>query len=326
MRRLLLCGLGLVGALYLLPAVWQDSGAADPVPLPLPNTASVSAPPPADALSADTVTVAIDGKPTALPLESYVEGVVAAEIPDNFPPAALRAQAVAARTYAVYKLSRGRPDAHPDADLCAEFRHCAAYRDPVQAASTDSGTAGVQQAVRDTAGEILTYEGAPIAAVFHAVSAPRTEAAVDVWGEDIPYLQSEVSPGGSAYSGYEDAVTLSLDEFRGIVQSAWPAADLGGAPDGWFRDSDRSAAGGVRTVQLGGVTVKGTDVREQFGLRSTNFTVTAAADSITFHTIGYGHGVGLSQYGAKYLAEQGEDYTEILARYYRGTTLTTLGS
>ena len=325
MRRLLLCGLGLVGALYLLPVVWQDGAAADAVPLPIPDAASASAAA-ADVLSADTVTVSIGGTPTALPLERYVEGVVAAEIPDSFPPAALRAQAVAARTYAVYKLSRGRPDAHPDADLCDDFRHCAAYRDPVQAASADGGISHVRQAVRDTAGEILTYEGAPIAAVFHCVSAPRTEAAADVWGEDIPYLQSEPSPGGSAYSGYESAVTLSLDEFRGIAQRAWPAADLSGSPEGWFRSSDRSTAGGVRTVQLGGVTVKGTDVREQFGLRSTNFTVTTAADRITFHTIGYGHGVGLSQYGAKYLAEQGEDYTEILARYYRGTALTTLSA
>ena len=323
MRRLLLCSLGLVGALYLLPAFWQGGGAEQAAPLPIPEAASAAAAPPT-LPQTDTVTVEIDGKPVSLPLERYVEGVVAAEIPDSFPTAALRAQAVAARTYAVYKLTRGRPDAHPNADLCDDFRHCAAYRDPVQAASADGGISNVQKAVRDTAGEILTCDGAPIAAVFHCVSGPRTEAAADVWGEDIPYLQSEVSPGGSACSEYEDAVTLPLDEFRRIVQTAWPAADLSGAPEGWFRSSDRSAAGGVRSVQLGGVTVKGGDVREQFGLHSTNFTVDADADSITFHTIGYGHGVGLSQYGAKYLAEQGEDYAAILARYYRGTALTAL--
>ena len=86
----------------------------------------------------------------------------------------------------------------------------------------------------------------------------------------------------------------------------------------------RSAAGGIITVQLGGATVEGTAVRELFGLQSTNFTITTDEDSITFHTIGYGHGVGLSQYGAKYMAEQGADYQEILAHYYRGSTLSTL--
>ena len=158
----------------------------------------------------------------------------------------------------------------------------------------------------------------------NCVSGPRTESAKDVWGEDIPYLQSEVSPGGSAYSAYEDAVTVSADDFRQAVADAFPAADVSGAPETWFKASVRSAAGGIITVQLGGVTVEGTAVRELFGLQSTNFTLTTTENSIIFHTIGYGHGVGLSQYGAKYMAEQGADYQEILAHYYRGSTLSTM--
>ena len=97
-----------------------------------------------------------------------------------------------------------------------------------------------------------------------------------------------------------------------------------GTPCRWFTAGDRSAAGGVITVELGGVTVEGTAVRELFGLQSTNFTLTTTENSITFHTIGYGHGVGLSQYGAKYMAEQGSSYSEILSHYYQGTTLTKL--
>ena len=172
--------------------------------------------------------------------------------------------------------------------------------------------------------EILTYDCAPIAAVFHCVSGPRTEAARDVWGEDVPYLQSVVSPGGTAYDGYEDAVTLSADEFRQKAADAFPSADLTGTPGEWFKASVRSDAGGVITVQLGGVTVDGTAVREAFGLQSTNFTLTTTEDSITFHTIGYGHGVGLSQYGAMYMAEQGAGYAEILSHYYPGTVLTNV--
>ena len=172
---------------------------------------------------------------------------------------------------------------------------------------------------------ILTYDEAPIAAVFHCVSGPKTESAADVWGEDIPYLQSVVSPGGTQYAGYESAVTLTADEFREKVSQALPKADVSGKPDRWFASSVRSAAGGVKTVKLGGVTIEGTAVRELFGLQSTNFTITTTEDSITFHTIGYGHGVGLSQYGAKYMAEQGSDYTEILAHYYPGTELRVQG-
>ena len=234
---------------------------------------------------------------------------------------AIRAQAVAARTYAVYKLSRGRPEVHPDADLCDDYRHCAAYRDIAVETGAGSDLSRVQLAVEDTAGEILTYDGAPIAAVFHCVSGPKTESAADVWGEDIPYLQSVVSPGGTQYAGYESEVTLTADAFREKVAQTLPKADVSGTPDRWFASSVRSAAGGVKTVKLGGVTVEGTAVRALFGLQSTNFTITTTEDSITFHTIGYGHGVGLSQYGAKYMAEQGYDYTEILAHYYPNTEL-----
>lgn len=157
--------------------------------------------------------------------------------------------------------------------------------------------------------------------MFHCVSGPKTESAADVWGEDIPYLQSVVSPGGTQYAGYESAVTLTADAFREKVAQTLPKADVSGKPDRWFASSVRSAAGGVKTVKLGGVTVEGTAVRALFGLQSTNFTITTTEDSITFHTIGYGHGVGLSQYGAKYMAEQGYDYTEILAHYYPNTEL-----
>ena len=205
MRRLLFTAVLLVAALFLLPVLWpQDishesaEGAAE--------TPTVS--------ENETVTVQIDGKPTELTLESYVEGVTAAEIPADFPREALRAQAVAARTYALCKLSRGRPDAHPEADLCDDYRHCAAYRSPAVSVFGTDEISAIRAAVRDTEGEILTSEGAPIAAVFHCVSGPRTESAADVWGEDVPYLQSVVSPGGTAFDGYESAVTVSADDFR----------------------------------------------------------------------------------------------------------------
>ncbi len=323
MRRLFMTGLGLSVILYLLPAVWSLTGTAEPPELlTVPQT--VAGEIKNEGGGQPTITVQLQGTPVEMPLEQYVEGVTAAEIPNDFPIEAIRAQAVAARTYAVYKCRLGRPDVHPDADVCDNFSHCAAYRDPAAAAAAGTGLDRVRQAVQDTAGQILTCQGAPIAAVFHSASGPRTEAARDVWGEDVPYLQSVVSPGGSASSEYEDTVTVPADEFRKKVNEAFPSADVSGAPRTWFKASERSDAGGIITVKLGGIPVEGAAVRTLFGLHSTNFTITTTEDSISFHTIGYGHGVGLSQYGARYMAEQGASYTDILTHYYKDTVLSNV--
>ena len=277
------------------------------------------------------IRVLVDGEVRAMPLEDYVAGVVAAEISPAFPPDALRAQAVAARTYAAYKMQAGSPPAvHKGADVCDDYRHCTAYTDLAATASARWGGKAeayedaIEQAVRDTAGEILTVDGKPIVAVFSAAAGPKTEAAKDVWGSDIPYLQSVVSPGGDACPKYNAEVTVPAGEFREKVKKAFPTADVSGAPDTWFKASERSDAGGVRAVKLGGVRVEGTAVRELFGLNSTNFTLTTTGDSITFHTVGYGHGVGLSQYGAKYMAEHGSGYQDILTHYFTGAKITKI--
>ena len=206
MRRLLLTGVGLVLVLYLLPVFYPSE--TDKTEPQAPAESVTAA-----ATGGSNITVLVNGKAQEMPLETYVEGVTAAEIADDFPIEAIRAQAVAARTYAVYKQSRGRPAEHPDADVCDDYSHCAAYQpDAVKTFST--GYSRIRKAVKDTAGQILTCDGAPIAAVFHCVSGPKTESAADVWGEDIPYLQSVVSPGGTQYAGYESAVTLTADAFR----------------------------------------------------------------------------------------------------------------
>ena len=223
MRRLLLTGVGLVLVLYLLPVFYPSETDKTEPQAP---TESVTA----AATDGLTITVLVNGKAQEMPLETYVEGVTAAEIADDFPVEAIRAQAVAARTYAVYKQSRGRPAEHPDADVCDDYSHCAAYQpDAVKTFST--GYSRIRKAVKDTAGQILTCDGAPIAAVFHCVSGPKTESAADVWGEDIPYLQSVVSPGGTQYAGYESEVTLTADAFREKVAQTLPKADVSCTPD-----------------------------------------------------------------------------------------------
>ncbi len=310
-------------------SVWNPMGSTVQ-PSDAPADSPAAAPDRQPGLLNGDITVLVHGEPQTMPLETYVEGVVAAEISPDFPEDAIRAQAVAARTYAVSKINAGRPMQHRNADICDDYTHCAAYLDLAAAASArwgasaDANTQKIQKAVCDTAGEIITKDGEAIVAVFHAASAARTESAKDIWGSDIPYLQSVVSPGGSACEKYEGTVRLTLDEFRIRVLENYPAADLSGDPKRWFSASTRSEAGAVITCTLGGVQVKGADLRTIFGLNSSNFTLTINDQTIAFHTIGYGHGVGLSQYGAKYLAEQGSRYPEILSHYYPGTELTRL--
>lgn len=262
-----------------------------------------------------------------VPLEEYIYGVVASEISPDFPKEAIKAQAVAARTYAIYKKMSLRSNVHPNADVCDDFKHCAAYMPIEKKAMTWSDSSYVdiiKEAVDQTKGEIVTYENKPIIAVFSAASCEITESAKDVWGSEIPYLVSVESKGGEACSKYKATVSFSVDEFRDIIKKAVPAADLTGKPSTWFKASERSKAGGIKTIELGGVKVSGMDLRQILFLNSTNFTISTTESMISFNTTGYGHGVGLSQYGAKYLAEQGKTYVEILKHYYTNTEIKNI--
>lgn len=326
MRKIISLGIVLTIFIYLLPVGIQyinDNSKSSFMQDMLSVHAS------AEIKDDEMITVSVDGKAEQISLEDYITGVVAAEISPDFPVEAIKAQAVAARTYAVYKMRAGRSDTHPDADVCDDFHHCAAYTPLTEkAASWGDNSENYQntilQAVNDTKGLIVTYENQPIIAVFSAASGDMTESAKDVWGSDIHYLVSVESKGGDACSKYKETITFTADEFRNIIQKAIPSADLTGKPETWFTNSERSSAGGIKTVKLGSVQVTGTDLRETLGLNSTNFTVSTSEDSISFHTIGYGHGVGLSQYGAKYLAEQGQTYDQILTHYYTGTQIKSL--
>ncbi len=276
------------------------------------------------------LSVSVDGETVRMPLEDYVAGAVAAEMPASFPLEALKAQAVAARTYAVYKRSLGEDAAHPDAVVCDDYTHCAAFVDlDSQAAAlwgkkSEEWTDIVRQAAQETAGRILTYDGAPIAAVFHAAAAGHTEDAVNVWGSDVPYLVSVDSDGDADCPKYDASVTLRAEEFRQIMLEQYPDINLTGLPKTWFTDIDSSEAGGVISCKIGGKALKGTVVRGLFGLNSTHFTIRTTDTSITFHTEGYGHGVGMSQYGARAMAEDGSSYEDILLHYYTDTEIETV--
>lgn len=347
MKRIMLFGFTLLSFTYAIPmftvAMQQESA------LPLPDTAvfvdattatqtvtaaaqTTESSTALATLATDdtaTITVSIDGMAVVMPLEQYVLGVVSAEISPTFPVEAIKAQAVAARTYAVYKQQAGRTATHPDADVCDDFAHCSAYQDiTVQAALWGDAAADYTQIIADavsaTAGEIVLYANTPALTVYSAAAGTKTESALDVWGADVPYLVSVDSASAADCPKYTDTATFSATQARELLQQALPDADLTGDPSTWFKASTRSDAGGIMTVKIGGVTVEGSAVRTIFGLNSTNFTIATTADSLTFYTTGYGHGVGMSQWGAKTMAEQGADYVEILTHYYTGCSVGTV--
>ncbi len=276
------------------------------------------------------ISVSVNGTTCKMSLEDYVAGAVAAEMPASFPEEALKAQAVAARTFVMYKKNLGTDDLHPDAVVCDDYTHCAAFveldseAEDLWGSNAAEWTEKIRQAVADTAGQIVTYDGAPIAAVFHAASAEETESAVNVWGADVPYLVGVDSSGDDACPDYDASVTLGAEEFRQIMLTQFPDINLTGLPKTWFTDIETSEAGGVISCKIGGEEMDGTEVRALFELNSTHFTVSTTDTSITFHTEGYGHGVGMSQYGAKRMAEDGSSYEDILLHYYTGTELTTI--
>lgn len=272
------------------------------------------------------ITLLTGGEVKKLKLDEYLQGVVAAEMPALFPDEALKAQAVAARTYTMKRASETPAQSHKGAMVCDDPNHCKAYKSLASFAANWGTSQGEYQekicaAVSETDGEILLYDNEPISAVFHSSSADKTERAADVWGRDVPYLQSVDSIGDDAAPNYESKVHVSLDTFRAKVLETYAGANLTGAPEGWFQEIVRSDAGGVMTANVGGVNITGRQLRLMFGLRSTNFTVTASADGVDFATVGYGHGVGMSQYGARGLALQGMEYRAILQHYYTGTAL-----
>jgi len=266
------------------------------------------------------------GEAMELEGKDYITHVVAAEMPASFSEEALKAQTVAAFTYAVYRKQNRSDGTHEGCELCTDSAHCKAYASEVYLRSLwgenyEDNYRKIAAAVDAVYGEYLTYDGEPIAAVFHSVSSGVTEAAVDVWGHHYPYLVSVDSSLDKTLKGYETAVTVSKEEFCTVMRAYSTACDFSGEPQTWVDKIERSTAGSVLTARVGKVPVTGAKLRSLFKLRSACFTVTFADDAFTFTVHGYGHGVGMSQYGANLMAKEGATYREILLHYYTDVTL-----
>lgn len=258
-----------------------------------------------------------EGTIRELELDSYLVCVVLAEIPASFPEEALKAQAVAARTFTQKAMVTGGK--HGDGSVCTDPLCCQAYC-PKNIYLAKGGTAEngekVTRAVYATSGEVLTYEDSLIEATYYACSGGRSESAAEVWGTDYPYLVAQDSPGEESAEGYLATQTMTAEEFQNAL-----GRRLEGEPEQWFGTQTRTEGGGIADMEIGGQRYTGGELRRLLGLRSTALEIHVSGSDIVIQTRGYGHRVGMSQYGAEAMAAAGYTYEEILAYYYPGTNL-----
>lgn len=254
-------------------------------------------------------------------LEAYIIGVVAAEMPASFPEEALKAQAVAARTYALRAIeASGVSEIEPDnigQAYDTKLRLMEKWGD-----NFDKHYKKIADAVNGTKGEILVYEGELIEAVFHSTSGGMTERSENVWKSERPYLVSVDSSFDEKSPYFKDTKTFKEDFLRKALLENIPGLLLSNTPlYGQMKILEYTDAGYVKKVRIGNKEISGNDMRSLCGLRSSMFKIEEKDGEICFSTKGYGHGAGMSQYGAKYLAESGFTYEEILKYYYKDVAI-----
>ena len=308
---------------FVLPAIlygtWEYCLQQSREELPMPAKAESTAPEtlPQAKPAAITLPVIMSSGTVQMEEETYLVGVVLGEMPADFHEEALKAQAVVARTYT--KKHHTQQQKHPSGALCTDPGCCQAYcsrEDFLAAGHTALQLERVEQAVNATAGQVLTYDDELIDATYFSCSGGSTEAAVAVWGTDVPYLQAVESPGEEMALHYTDTVSFTSQEFLSLLnlQTQLPS-------ESWIGPVTYTDGGGVAEIEILDRRFSGTDLRKLLGLRSTAFRITAIGNSVTVTTKGFGHRVGMSQYGAQAMALQGSGYDEILAHYYPSSVL-----
>ena len=269
-------------------------------------------------ISEDNVKVKIteSGEVLNVSVEDYVTLVVAAEMSADYCEEALKAQAVAARTFLYYKKIQ---NAGENYDITDDFSTDQTFLTKEKlrekwGESFEDSFKKISDAVNLTAGEVLLYDGAPIFAAYHAVSSGRTETALNVWGKDYPYIVSVDSIGDLLCPEYLTSVTVTPEDFK---KAFGDEVAFSSEAKNWVGDSENTESGTVTKILVCEKEFTGAKIREKFSLKSSSFDLTFDGTNFVFTVRGYGHGVGMSQYGANYMAQQGSDYKEILNWYYK---------
>ena len=313
------------------PPVSAPSAPEESVPEPsgLPQSDAVLTLP-----SAYQVLDAASGTVMALSPFDYICGVTAAEIPITFHPEAIKAQAVAAHSYALRQMGLQLQNPDPDlkgAYLSTDPAHFQAYlsreeRQDLWGDQFEQNESALEAAVSEVLGCILVSGEEPVAAAFHAISSGRTESAADVWGRELPYLVAVDSPEDAENPQMYSEVTVSAADAAAILTGCAGGVSLPENPAEWIAVTSRTESGMVRTAKVGGTEVSGDTLRAAFGLASANFTVSCDGETLTFAGKGRRPGVGMSQYGADAMAQAGSSWREILARYYPGAEIAEVAS
>ncbi|MGP7817056.1 stage II sporulation protein D [Niallia sp. 01092] len=261
-----------------------------------------------------------------LDLDEYVLGVVASEMPADFNPEALKAQALTARTYIVKKLESGESSDLPDGAVVGDSINYQVYKSREElkklwkASDYNWKIKKLEEAVAATSGQILTYAGKPIDATFFSTSNGYTESSSSIWPNKIPYLTSVESPWDIKSPKYNGKKVLSVAEFEqklGVTLTS--SAEVG-------QITAYTAGKRVAKVNINGKVLTGKDIRDKLELKSTDFKWVRKGDNIVITTEGYGHGVGMSQYGANGMASEGKNYKDIVKHYYKGVQVADASS
>lgn len=288
-----------------------------------------------------------EGKIVEMPLEEYLRGVVAAEMPASFPIEALKAQAVAARTFAAKRMKLfGGPgcDAHPGADICTDPSHCQAWislqdlRQRWGYVESLIWWRKISHAVSSTAGLVATYRGALIDAAFHSACGGNTENSEDVWSAFVPYLRAKECEFCRKARPFRENKELSVSEVErrlgvSLRTTRTVTRDVGGRAVRVVTSQvvqrpievlANSPSGRIKTVRIGGKVLTALQLRNALGLRSSKITWQLSGETLRINSIGYGHGVGMCQYGASGMASQGRNFVDILKYYYSGVDISAI--
>ena len=269
-----------------------------------------------------------ENKVEKMNIEEYLYGVVSSEMPSIFNEEALKAQAIAARTYVMYKIEHDMRTGHANADICTDSTHCQAYSsyDKLKRIKGDkwmkTDYIKVQEAVNSTKGQILTYEDKAILPLYFSTSSGRTENSQDVFSMDCPYLVSVDSSYDKDSPEYISTCSIEKNKLIKHLKNAYPKLKISlNNLDKEINIKSRTEGGCVKLMQVGNIDISGVNMRKILNLNSANFNIKYNNDDVIFTVKGYGHGVGMSQWGAQGMAKKGYKYYDILFHYYKGTNI-----
>ncbi|MEG1409182.1 MAG: stage II sporulation protein D [Terrisporobacter sp.] len=258
-------------------------------------------------------------------IEEYLCGVIAGEMPVKFDLEALKAQAVAARTFTIYNQNTGK---HKDADVCTDYKHCQEYKSKEDLLNKngqewiDQYYKKIEQAVKETEGHIVVYDDKPILPLYFATSSGNTENSEEVFSTKYPYLRSVDSPYDKSAPKYASNIKINNSDFVNTIKQSYPDIDISNKDLAkQVKIKNRSEGGSVDKIKVSNKDLTGRDIRSLFHLNSANFELKFNDEYVDIVVKGYGHGVGMSQWGAAGMAEDGHLYYEILNHYYSNTKI-----